>query len=612
MPYRRPPMVRGAGEPAGPGRPAPPGGPPSAGRRRRRWPWVVAVLAVLVVAWAAAAAAALVRADRQLHRAEQELSVVKQHLSAADAVAGTSIAELTAAHADFASADATVHSALLDPLDVVPVVGRQLGAVRQLAADADGVTGVGIGALERSKAILDRPHAGGAARLATVDQLVTLADGTVRQLAPYRPDAADALVGPVASAHATFSADYSHVVDLLDSARSSGAVLAGILRGPDRYLLLVTDNAEMRDGSGAPLDVGLLQGSDGDLQLSDLTPAPLLELPAGRVQATGDLAARWGWLLPTADWLNLGVDSQFDVTASAAASMWRAETGQTVAGVVAVDVVGLKDLLEVTGPVATTQGVTVSAGNAERVLFHDQYVNLPSVPGATEANNPRQDMLGSLADAVAQAVNGRSLDLRKLAVAGADATAGRHLLVWSAAAATEADWRRSGVAGQLPADTLMAGVINRGGNKLDQYLGVSVHLTFRRSGPDTVASLTVSLANRTPPGQVQYIAGPYPGLGTVYGEYVGYVALNLPGDVRTATVVGGAPPTTVAGPEGSTWLEAVPVDLKAGTRTQVQVDFTLPGHRGTLDVLPSARATPVAWQAPGRHFTDNRPTTLDW
>lgn len=585
---------------------------PPARPRRRRWPWLVAAGVVVVAAWAAVAAAELVGADRQLHQAEQRLAVVRQHLSAADAVGGTSIADLAAAHTQFAAAQRTVRSAVLDPLDVVPVVGRQLGAVRQLATDATGVTAVGVQALRQSQAVLDRPHAGGAARLATVDQLVALARTTLARLAPYRPQPADALVGPVAQAHATFEADYQHVDGLLRSAESSASVLGGLLRGPSRYLLLVTDNAEMRDGGGAVVDVGVLQGSGGDLHLSDLTPAPMLELAPGAVPATGDLAARWGWLLPTADWLNLNITPQFDVTGAVAARMWQADTGQSVQGVVTVDVAGLRDLLTVTGPVTTAQGTVVSAGNADRILLHDQYVDEPYQPGTTEDDNPRQDMLGSLADAVLQSVDQQPLDLRKLAVAGADATAGRHLMVWSADPATEADWRRSGVAGQLAADDLMAGVINRGGDKLDQYLGVTSRLALHPSGTKTVGTLTVTLANRTPPGQVQYIAGPYPGLGTVYGEYVGYVAVNLPGDVRTVAVAGGTPPRTVAGPEGPTWLEAVPVDLKAGTSARVVVTFTLPGRRGSLTVVPSARIPPVAWAAAGRHFDDGRPTTVTW
>ena len=123
---------------------------------------------------------------------------------------------------------------------------------------------------------------------------------------------------------------------------------------------------------------------------------------------------------------------------------------------------------------------------------------------------------------------------------------------------------QAGVAGQLAPDSVMTAVINRGANKLDQYLvGAERSRPARPRGTAPSATLTVHLHNTTPPGQSQFIAGPYPGLGTVYGEYLGLLAVNLPG-YASVPRIDGNPTLDALGAEGPTWVIATPVDVKAG------------------------------------------------
>ena len=104
-------------------------------------------------------------------------------------------------------------------------------------------------------------------------------------------------------------------------------------------------------------------------------PRGALTLPVGAVTATGDLERNWGWLLPGVDFRNLGVTPQFDVTAPLAARMWRAATGQHVDGVLAIDVAGLQQFLEATGPVRWTARPS-GPPTSSSVLLHDQYAGL--------------------------------------------------------------------------------------------------------------------------------------------------------------------------------------------------------------------------------------------
>ena len=162
-----------------------------------------------------------------------------------------------------------------------------------------------------------------------------------------------------------------------------------------------------------------------------------------------------------------------------------------------------------TGPVTTADGTVVTAATVDQLLLHDQYVGAGDTTGAFEEN--RVDDLGSLATAMMHALETQPLDLHVLADALSAAAEGRHLMLWSANPATEAVWRSIGVSGELTGDTLASNVINRGGNKLDQYLSVSNSLHLVSHADSTSGTLTMDLANDTPPGQVTVYRRPQPG-----------------------------------------------------------------------------------------------------
>ena len=218
--------------------------------------------------------------------------------------------------------------------------------------------------------------------------------------------------------------------------------MADILQGPQTYLLLMANNAEMRAGSGDFEEVGALTTHNGHLVLSHINQTVNIPVAAGKVTATGDLEARWGWLKPGEDWRNLGFTPQFDVNAPLAAQMWQAETGQHVDGVIAVDIEALHQILLVTGPVTLHNGTVVSADNVVQLLSHDQYKGLVDLPTGAQARaeGGREDQLGALAQAALAALESESLNLKSLANAMTTATQGRHLLMWSEQPGAQADW----------------------------------------------------------------------------------------------------------------------------------------------------------------------------
>lgn len=563
---------------------------------------------LLVAAWASVAAWQLVTA---FHRAQDGMAAIdsaKSQLSGADLIAERPMAPLRRASTDFAAASARLDWPLLAPIHVLPVLGRQLTSIQDLSRAAHQVTTVGEGAIRSAHAVLQLPHHAGPERVATLRRISHLAATTHADLARVDLGPSRALLGPLASRRNLFVRQLGRVRSGLAKAASVTDTLAGVLAGPRQYLVLAANNAEMRSGSGTFLEVGALTTADGRMDLGSMRPTSDLQVPPGAVPITGELAARWGWLAPSQDFRDLGATPQFDVNAPLAAHMWQILTGQEVDGVLAVDIETLRELLTVTGPV-TVAGDEVDASNVVAMLEHDQYQGLTDQEVA--ANQARKDRLGELARAAFQALETRDISLSSLASALSSAASGRHVMVWSADPVTQSAWSAAGVAGQLRPDSLLAGIINLGGNKLDQFLSVGAHLAFTTHGANTQAALTVTVHNRTPPGQSQYVAGPYPGLPTQAGQYEGVLAVNVPGDARQSRVQGVSHLAAV-GAEGPTRLVAAHFSLLPGQSRTFVVRFLLPGQHGSLQVLPSARIPDVPWTSPSGPFTDASPHTVSW
>ncbi len=575
------------------------------GRRTRRI--VVVGVVVIVIAWAAVVAVGVWSAYRHDQRGLAALETVRDTTDPAALTAGPTEVTLHGASAEFAAAHGDLSGPWMAPATWLPVLGRQLRSVRSLSLAAQQVSTVGATFLGQVHDVLDAPHGAGPERVESLRRLSALSSSAARQLDGIDTGPGDALVAPLARKHDEFVSQLDDTRRRLATAATVSSVVATILQGPQTYLVLAANNAEMRAGSGAFLEVGTATSSDGTVHLNDLGPSGALGLQPGQVVVTGELERNWGWLEPGVDWRTLGLTPRFPVTAELASRMWEARTGQTVDGVLAIDVAGLRQIMTVTGPVQA-DGTTVDASNVEQYLLHDQYDGLTD--DAT-ADAGREDALGAIADDVLRQLQGQSADLRALATAVSGAVAGRHLLVWSTDPVTEAAWTASGVAGDLQRSSLAVNIVNHGGNKLDQYLDVAVHVAVRPEGSDSSVTLTTTVANRTPDGQSQFIAGPYPGLPIAYGDYEGVVADNLPGGARRVSMTG-TDPLSALGPDGPTVVVAAPLTVRWGATATVVVRFLLPGTHGSMTVIPSARIPEEQWSAGALHFTDGRAVAISW
>jgi len=546
-------------------------------------------------------------AYRHDQRGLAELEAVRTTTDPTKLTAAATRSSLQRASTEFAAARDDLSGPLMVPATWLPVLGRQLRSARSLSSAAQQVSTIGWGFLGAVHGVLDQPHGAGPERVQSLRRLSALSLTAARKLNAIDTGPGQALVGPLARKHDQFVAQLDDARSRLVRAAGVSAVTATILQGPQTYLVLAGNNAEMRAGSGAFLEVGTASTSDGSVHLGDLSPSGRLALSPGQVVATGDLERNWGWLEPGVDWRNLGVTPQFDVTAQLASRMWATSTGQQVDGVLALDIAGLRQIMTATGPVQVG-ALSLDAGNVQQYLLHDQYVGLSD--DAT-GDAVRVDALGGIASAVLRQLQGQSTDLRNLASAVSGAVAGRHLMVWSRNPVDEAAWVASGVSGTLTPTSLAVNIVSQGGNKLDQYLPVAVHVSTRPDRSGTAVTLTTTLANRTPSGQSQFIAGPFPGLALAYGDYSGVVADNLPA-AATGISMTGAGPLSALGAEGPTWLVAAPVVIHQGATATVVVRFHMPTAHGSMTVVPSARVPAEQWTIGSRSFTDERSQSISW
>lgn len=591
-------------------------------RRRRRIPrWVWALVAVLVVVWLGAATwrllEAQVAAQDGLDALEEvrgsatgDLSRFIDSIGDGDAAAGRAVVDpLRLAADEFSTAGDRVDSPVVAPLKLLPFVGRQVRSVSALSAAAATTSAAAADAYEALEREADAPVTTPEERLASIERTTALLDDLSDEVVGLDLGPDTGLVGPLADARDRFSEEYGRVEDTLTSAATAANGVSAFLTGPNRYLVLASNNAEMRAGSGMFLQVGPMDVAGGRFTLGELEPSGDLLLAAPGAELDPDVAALWGWALPGREFRNVNLTPRFDESARMAADMWELAGRGPVDGAVAIDIVGLRELLTVTGPVRVPgpddgQPVEVSADNVERLLLVEQYEQL----GDEQAE--RRELLGRVAGAVFSAFNERQVSASGLLRVLQDAGRGRHLLLWSSDPVQQDGWEALDASGILPEDSLMLATVNRNGTKLDQYLDVRATLTSSAPDEDGLrrVQVTAEVQNRAPEGLPTYVAGPYPGTDYGPGDYGGILSLTVPAGAGNFD----APGTGLyfSGDDGPTRVMTAALEVPRGGSRTITFAFDLPEGWDELEVLPSARVPAIEWTAGDETWSDAVPRTV--
>lgn len=510
--------------------------------------------------------------------------------------------DLATATDAFHSAQSTADSAAVAPLRILPVIGRQIRSISALSSAAADTASASAEAFDQLSRVAAKGSTTPETRMAAVGStqeiLSRLRSATTDlHLGPKR-----GLISPLADAYDRLDLRLARLRNTVDRAIVGVTGVHRFLQGPSTYLVLASNNAEMRAGSGMYLQAGELEVTDGRFVMSELRPTARMTLKTPGTTVDPDVAALWSWLEPDREWRSLNATPRFDQSARMAADMWVASGQAPVDGVIAMDVVGLQKLLELVGPVDVRDPdgtvTTINADNVLSQLLLKQYLG----PDGTDE---RRDRLSVTAQAVFEAMNQRGYKPGRLLRALQSAGTGRHLLMWSRDPVEQAGWEALETSGALPRNSLLLSVLNRSGNKLDQFLDVAADMTWTTSGDTRRVSVKITATNRAPDGLPRYVGGPYPGLSIVGGEYQGILALTVPKTASTPKAEGAE--LFLSGEDGPTRLVGTKIDLKRGESTTTTLSFDLPANESTIRVLPSARVPPVTWTAGGATWKDRWP-----
>lgn len=582
------------------------------GTRRRRRIVVGGIVAVVVV-WLAIAGYQLLEARRHAQAGLDRLQETRDLMGPAQLIRGEGLPGLRDARGELASASEAAGSPVLDPLLVLPVVGRQVRSVRALSSSARDVVEVGIHAMERTSAAAAGPTRSGPERVAVIEQLGGIAADASRRLRHVDLGPGDGLVGPLRDARDDFAGDLDRVRRGMTDLDAASRGLTQLAAGPSRYLVLAANNAEMRAGSGMLLSAGVLDVRSGQFELGDMTDTGLLKLPPGAVpMAAGDLRDRWGWLTPNEEWRYLMMSPDFPANAELAARMWAARTGETVDGVLALDPLALRALVAASGPV-TVEGKTIDRKNVVQQLLLQQYLDYhgdeqgPVVdPSNTVA---RREYTSAVAQAVIDRLDQTGWKLPDLVADLSHAADGRHVLAWSSKPEQQQAWEAIGVAGRLTPRSLMVNLSNRGGNKLDQFMALHADLSHRRVRDGVEVTVRIMVRNDTPEKANTFVAGPYPGTGYAKGEYRGILGVDVPGYARDIRLDGTLRLVT-NGAEGPSRVVAGDVAILAGARATYTVRFVVPLGYDAVRIEPSARQPAITWTAGHDRWHDSHPVEV--
>ena len=583
------------------------GRPRRSGRRRRRL--VLALLVLALLAWAGWAGLQVLAAARDDQAGEAALGDAAAAVANGGLSASAGQADLHTAAGEFAAARRHLDGAAVVPFRYVPLLGRQLDS-----ADALTTAGVTLGTagdrlLSEVNATVALPRATSPERLALADALAREAGSAAALLNGLPLGPSGLLLSPLAAARARLAEDVGRLGTSLAKASAGLDGLVSLVGHPQRVLLLGASNAEMRDGSGSFL-VAAPATTGGPTLLSVGAPvqAGLVTARAPGVAVPPSIGRLWGWMGPGEALDALGASPDFAAQAPIAARLWVASGHASVRSVVAVDVAGLADLLQATGPVVVA-GRELSAANAVTFLDQTQYDGVSAYGAGAQGIAERA--FGAVVGEVLTALVSRPIAPLTLAHAVAAAVNGRHVLVWSAAPASEADWARAGVAGRLAPQDLLVGLMNLGANKLDPLTSVSVRGTIRPEPGHDVSRLTLAVTVHDGGSAVSdLVDGPAPGLHARPGEYLGALVFNLPAFVQTASVEH-VSSLVAEGRTSSSGVLAPFVDLLPGQTRTWTVEATVPRH-GELVVLSSARVPPEQWRVDGVSFTDQSPEVVRW
>jgi hypothetical protein len=585
------------------------------GRHRRRRPRHLGrylAAALFLVAGAGAVLAATAWRDLRVARADLEaargtLDQISADPSSLPTAAGRATAEQQTATAQTEVSDARniLHgSAGLRVAGFLPVLHAQRQGLLRLVDDSATATATGQGLLRDLDALAAQLQlrSGGVplGALGTLQQDTQAAAATLNGL----QRSPKGLWGSLADARTAFNtADTNLAARLSSGASDLGAARTFLgASGTRTYLLALENNAEMRD-QGMVLDYATVTAQAGHLTFANGGSITGLALKApAPVPIPATTQSYFGYMRLTQLWQSVNTSADFSFSGQAMVDMYRAKTGRSIDGVIAVDVPGLAALLQVIGPVEIPEfSENVTAANAGTLLLHDLYSQDPTPDQA-----PRHEGVVDVASGVMDRLTHGQFDAVALGRSLATAADGGHIRLYSTQGAEENVFELTGLGGSpaaVDADrTFHLAVESRLATKVDYYINAAAAQRIVLTNDGTaIIRTTVTVDNTAPKGATpSYQLGPdqaWKAYAPTPGDYIAW--------------------TLLWGPAGSTQIDSVPESglrvtqaaplVHAGQDVTVTFDTIIPNAvvngQLLLRYVPQPRLNPdtlaVTLDAPG-------------
>ncbi len=477
----------------------------------------------------------------------------------------------------------------------VPVVGRSFDAERAVAQAAHSSL-AGVRALADAAPGL-RTDGGVDVRAlrSLVEELQPLAAQADQDLADLRLVRTEWTPARVGAAVTEVDRALTPVTEGLERAVAGTDLAAGLLGedGPRDVLIALGNNAELRGTGGfvstfatGRLDAGKLT-VDPFRDIRDVADLPRaarpVPAPVEYVQDFGPFRA------DTTLWLEWTMSPDVPDAASVAATVAGELLGVTPDLVLLMDVPALTAIVGLSGQqVRLPDGSMVPGDRLTEALLVDTYA---AAGDSFAEQSARRAALGQAAGDTAAAILSGDTEPLPLVRELGRLAAGRHLAVWSADEAEQAELERLGLAGSADPDgddLALVSVNNLGANKLDYYVQreVEVEATVGLDAVEVVQR--VRLSNQAPADLVPYVAGTE-GPGTL----VERVELSVSPQAQvTSFLRDGEPALAELRPGAERSRVHTFIELPRGAATQFELRYTVPIENGRyrLRLLPQALA----------------------
>jgi len=305
-------------------------------------------------------------------------------------VADINDADATAAHVDdMRSAARNAHIATAHPIwrasEVLPVVGDDLRAVRLVAGAADPlIADVAAPLLEFDIASIGPTD--GALNVEAVaelgkkiEQVAPIAEQTNIRLIAEGLDV-DGLLPPLRGPVEQVTDGLSTFADAMRRLAILSPQLSTMLggEGPQNYLVLVQNTAEMRTLGGNPGSMMMLTVDHGSMEITQ--SASQADVNSGRPDPVSPLTESTNALYT--DRVGRYIQDttmtpDFAQTAHLARAFWSETLGDPGDSVIAIDPVLLSYMLKATGPVELEDGTTLNSDNVVSELLSKVYERYP-------------------------------------------------------------------------------------------------------------------------------------------------------------------------------------------------------------------------------------------